>query len=185
MSINDTITTPQNAGDVWLFNTTDNGDIAVPASNIAILLSEAEVGSPGAEIGGITAEVGATTFSNAPALGDIATTIGYETAVYLSLFGGNANDSTLSGDNQTWWGNIGEQNPDRLIASRTQFLLESIPAIPANINRIEAAILHDLGWVSEDVNVTITMPANNRLNIEIRIQSVDFVFITSWASQEG
>src|SRR5688572_30669781 len=77
---------------------------------------------------------------------------GLETAVYLSLWGGNEQDS---GGDETerlqWWGNQGELIESRKYRSETQNLLRSIPAIPVNLLRIQDAVEHDLEWMLESL----------------------------------
>lgn len=103
-------------------------------------------------------------------------TDGIETAVFLSLFGGNEQDSGSDGDKPLmWWGNWSEPDPARWYRSETQFLLRSIPAVPANIKRIEDAVGRDLAWMTEGglatfVGVNVRLPALNTIRIEISVQ---------------
>lgn len=114
---------------------------------------------------------------------------GLETAVYLSLFGGNAHDSGLESDNaKQWWGNLIEAEPARQMRSETQVLLRSTPAIPANLRLIEEAAGRDLAWLipnqATQVSVFCTMPGLNRVRLEIKVVTVDgdrqFNFVDSW-----
>ena len=68
----------------------------------------------------------------------IQMTGGFETAIYLSLFGGNKNDDgTAAKKNESWWGNqLDNNNPERKLVSRTQNLMLSSPATPGNLNKI-------------------------------------------------
>lgn len=92
-------------------------------------------------------------------------------AVYLSLFGGNDNDSGLPGDqSKQWWGNFGEVDPARCYRSETQFVLTSLPATTGNLRRLEAAIKNDLAWLvsggmARAVTASASMPARNRVNV--------------------
>lgn len=122
--------------------------------------------------------------------GVVTMSAGLETAAYLSLFGGNEQDSGLAGDDRKqWWGNLGETEQDRQYRSRTQNLLRSIPAIPANLLRIEDAANADLAWLLEDVadsiEVTATMPGFNRVSIAATIvvgnQRYAFLFGAPWS----
>jgi phage gp46-like protein len=110
---------------------------------------------------------------------------GFEASVYLSLFGGNAEDSGgTETDRLEWWGNKGEPDETRHYRSRTQHLVESLPAIPANLRRIEDAVLADLKWMLDTglaatVEASVTMPAPKRIDIEVQIVASDdrvFVF---------
>lgn len=105
-----------------------------------------------------------------------ADTQGFETATYLSLFGGNEEDNgTESTKNKTWWGNLLEKdNPERQIISRTQNILRGLPAVPANIIKLKLAIEEDLKWfidekIADVIISDIVIPSKNRANIEIQI----------------
>lgn len=118
---------------------------------------------------------------------------GLETAAYLSLFGGNEEDSGLSGtDAKQWWGNIGETLAERRYRSETQYLLNTIPATTGNLPRIQDAAEHDLGWMVDTglatgVSTLATMPGLNRIalqaSIEIGDQRYELVFATRWGLQ--
>ena len=71
---------------------------------------------------------------------------GIESAVYLSLFGGNSDDAGGQDRSLEFWGNIGEQQNEQQ-RSRTQHLLESIPPSSSNLRRIEDAVRADLAWM--------------------------------------
>lgn len=117
---------------------------------------------------------------------------GLTTAAFLSLFGGNEQDSGLqSTDAKQWWGNIGETLPERRYRSETQFLLNTLPAIPANLLLIQDAIGRDLAWMQDtglasDLSALVTMPGLNRvkaeLNIEIGDQRYELVFSALWGT---
>jgi len=116
---------------------------------------------------------------------------GLETAAYLSLFGGNKDDDGGdAGSSLQWWGNFTENEPSRQYRSRTQYLLNSIPAVSANLLRIEDAAVSDLEWfveegVANDVGVLVTIPALNAVNIEVNIEigdsTYEFNFEQEWA----
>jgi phage gp46-like protein len=101
---------------------------------------------------------------------------GLETAVFLSLFGGNDDDSGLDGDKpRQWWANFEEQDATKRQRSETQFLLQSLPLIPANLRRVEDAAGADLAWMLETglagfVSVTATMPARNTIKLQMKIE---------------
>lgn len=101
-------------------------------------------------------------------------TNGLETAAYLSLFGGNERDGGIAADDHLqWWGNLGETEPARRYRSETQHLLRALPAITANLRRVEAAAGRDLAWmvgsVAEEVVAVAGMPGRNRVALDIRI----------------
>ena len=119
--------------------------------------------------------------------GIVAMDGGLNTSVYLSLFGGNYDDSGAADDIQ-WWGNIDETVTDSKQRSETQFLLHSIPAIPANLLRIKDAVNRDLAWMisskaAESINVLVSMPGVNLVDIMITINGNDTLkFSENWRS---
>lgn len=99
---------------------------------------------------------------------------GLETAVYLSLFGGNEQDSGEGASDQQWWGNLSETEPARTYRSETQFLLRALPAIPVNLLRIEQAAGRDLQWMidegaAQSVKVSAHIPALNRVAVNVAL----------------
>lgn len=108
--------------------------------------------------------------------GTVTLSGGLETAAYLSLFGGNEQDSGRPDDPLTWWGNIDEGRQERRYRSETQHLLRAIPAIPANLRRIEQAAERDLAWMvsvnaATAVSATASMPGRNRVRLVVRIEA--------------
>ena len=127
-------------GDIFLFQTNDDGNINVE--------------------GGIVEMNG-----------------GLETAAYLSLFGGNFDDSGDQDSKSQWWGNYIEDEKNRKYRSRTQNLLKSLPATSSNLRRIEEAAKLDLEWLTEtgtatSIEITATVPKLNAINIEININAI-------------
>lgn len=109
---------------------------------------------------------------------------GLRTTVYISLFGGNEDDSGAAKSPYNWWGNIGER---RQIRSETQHLLQSIPASSGNLLRVEAAVLRDLAWlISDNIAKKITaraiIPAYNSVKIIITIDDLDLEFVDNWSA---
>lgn len=99
---------------------------------------------------------------------------GLETAVYLSMFGGNEDDDGSSDNPFTWWGNLDELDPVNQYRSETQHLLQALPFSTGNLRRIEDAVNRDLVWMIEakaatTVDVTVTIPGLNRVKIRIVI----------------
>ena len=120
---------------------------------------------------------------------DIETTEGLESALYLSMFGGNADDP--GGDDRTkdWWGNLDEIDLTKRYRSETQYLLRSIPASSGNLKRIQQAAERDLGWllsegVASTLGVSVTIPQLNRVDIRVSIfaegKASDFLFSENW-----
>ena len=108
--------------------------------------------------------------------GQATTSNGLETAVYLSLFGGNERDSgQQAGDSLQWWGNLSESRPERRYRSRYQNLLRSTPLLPMNLRAFEDAAEDDLAWMFETglatfVGAFASIPALNRLALEVQIE---------------
>lgn len=113
---------------------------------------------------------------------------GLETAAYLSLFGGNEQDDGRKDNPLQWWGNLGEE-PERQYRSETQYLLRSVPSIPANLRRIEEAAVRDLGWfvssrAATSVSAAASMPGLNKVRLVVTIeangQPAVIEFIENW-----
>jgi hypothetical protein len=113
------------------------------------------------------------TFTN----GQPAMTGGPETAVFLSLFGGEEDDSGSEGDKpKAWWPNCEEPDLAKHCRSETQHLLLSLPAVPANLKRVEDAVVRDLAWMIEGevatfIGAVARLPALNRIQIEITLEA--------------
>ncbi|HET9954093.1 MAG TPA: hypothetical protein VFQ61_06300 [Polyangiaceae bacterium] len=107
--------------------------------------------------------------------GDIVTDDGLETAVMLSLLGGNEQDSGLESDKRRqWWGNFIEADPARRYRSETLYLLNSLPLIPINAKRVAEAAKRDLSWLVErDIARTLATRGSiagvDRLLLEIAL----------------
>ena len=104
-------------------------------------------------------------------------TCGYESAIYLSLFGGNDDDA---GDESTshlqYWGNFAETDPQKKLRSETQNIIASLPSTSSNLRLLEEANLRDLAWMSDSVS---------NLTSDARITSPDFCEITITYEAEG
>lgn len=101
---------------------------------------------------------------------------GLETAAYLSLFGG-----------ADWWANLSESQPARKYNSETEALLESIPTVSVNLRRVEQAATRDLQWfitegVATSVTVNASIPALNKVKLEIQIDQEQISFIENWTA---
>ena len=119
-------------------------------------------------------------------------TAGFDTWVYLSLFGGNYEDDGRVGNRKTWWGNIDEEDNSRKYISRFQNLSRSIPLTSGNLRRLEQAALADLESfktekAAEKILVEAAIPALNKLSLNIDIISPsgdisNFKFLINWQS---
>lgn len=112
----------------------------------------------------------------------VAGTNELETAVILSLFGGNADDTGLQGDSLSWWGNVGELNEARVQRSETQNLLRGLPSTTANLLRVRDAILRDLAWMDAPIEVTLSIVAPKRIKIVLDIDAQQFTFLEDFGS---
>ena len=106
----------------------------------------------------------------------------FRTAAYLSLFGGNEDDTT-------YWGDKLETDPAFKYVSKTQNLLQALPAVSANLRRIEDAARIDLQWfltknIASSLDVATSIPALNRIQITVDIQAdgeeSSFTFTENW-----
>lgn len=114
---------------------------------------------------------------------------GLATMAYLLLFGGNEDDDGIADNQFTWWGNIDEIDPAKQYRSETQNLLQALPATTGNLRRIEQAVTRDLDpfltqGIATSVTVVVSMPAVNRIKIDIAINAVGeelvITFLENW-----
>lgn len=114
---------------------------------------------------------------------------GLETAVYLSLFGGNEDDDGRPDNPVNWWGNLIEDRPERIYRSETQHLLRALPATSGNLPRIEDAVKRDLAWVvpagvASEVSASASVIGLNRVKITVSVEAVGspsrFEFFANW-----
>ena len=128
--------------------------------------------------------------------GLIKMTGGFESAAFISLFGGNdEDDGTDAAAPLEWWGNkLEDDNPDRKLTSRTQNILRGFPATPGNLNRIEQeGIRPDLAWMQaegivDEFIINLSIPEKNRIKMEIEaLKDRETVFNTqfekNWIAQ--
>ncbi len=118
---------------------------------------------------------------------------GFETASYLSMFGGNKEDDGSDGNPETWWGNIDETEPAKQYRSETQFILDSLPASSGNLKRVEAAAIRDHQWfldlqIASSVTVEATIPTRNKIKLTVNInaegEETSFSFTENWKAAE-
>lgn len=121
--------------------------------------------------------------------GLVEMTGGLDTSVYLSMFGGNQDDSTGQDSTKQWWGNIDETEQSRVYRSETQYLLPVLLPIPSNLNRIQDAALRDLNWFLEEkiantVEVEATIPELYKVMLTVIIEADGvekrFEFTENW-----
>jgi phage gp46-like protein len=75
----------------------------------------------------------------------------FNTAVYLSLFGGNKDDNGKVKNKNTWWGNtLDGVSENEKIISRFQSIIFGLPMSTKNIQEAENAANLDLQWVIDE-----------------------------------
>jgi len=114
---------------------------------------------------------------------------GLETAAYLSLFGGNQNDDGRADAEAQWWGNLTETESEKQYRGETQYLLDTIAAIPANLRRLEDAARRDLAWfvssgAATSIEIAATMPGLNKVMLSVSIiydeRETSVQFLENW-----
>ena len=120
--------------------------------------------------------------------GLIEMTGGFETAIILSLFGGNdQDDGTESTKKYEFWGNKLENDQNKKLISRTGGILTGLPVTPNNLRLIDQAIQLDLNWMKtlniiDELNINLRIPQKNRIEIEIEgIKDKNKLFNTKFA----
>lgn len=102
----------------------------------------------------------------------IEMTNGFESAVYLSLFGGNDEDDASEATKKNrFWGN--ELN-DYEYRSKTLNFINGRNANAQNLKLLEKYVLLDLNWfveenIADKVEADCSIPAFNELKIEIKL----------------
>ena len=104
--------------------------------------------------------------------GQISLSPGIETMIYLSLFGGNSEDDGTQDNPVAWWGNVDETIESRKLISRTQHIIDGLPASPANLLKINEAIRQDLKPMLEeriisDLDVQSRIPETKKIALTI------------------
>lgn len=120
--------------------------------------------------------------------GIIALDSGLESAVYLSLFGGNEDDDGRVDSMVQWWGNWSETDPALAYRSRTQNIIDSLPATSGNLKRLEDAVSFDLAWmipdVASEITASIRLVSSKRVDIAVSVLAIggreDFKYSVNW-----
>lgn len=117
---------------------------------------------------------------------------GLETAIYLSMFGGNEDCTGQENCPFTYWGNYLENDGKFKYKSETQHLLQQIPATSNNLLRVKDAANRDLKWVTENkiassLEINIIIPALNKISIIVDITAngleSQFNFVENWKAK--
>lgn len=117
---------------------------------------------------------------------------GFRTAVYLSLFGGNKDDSGEVVNNSTWWGNkLQNISENEKIVSKFQAYIISVPLTSKNISIAEDKVKQDLNWMLEDGiadAITVSISAVGLKEIELNVvigKSGDIIEAGNYSLQWG
>jgi phage gp46-like protein len=101
----------------------------------------------------------------------------FNTAVYLSLFGGNKDDTGKVKNRKTWWGNTldGVAENEKMI-SRFQAIIDGLPMSSKNIQEAETAASLDLKWISDEgmadkIEVSGTPASRNKFHLYVNIKT--------------
>lgn len=71
-----------------------------------------------------------------------------ETAVYISLFGGNEDDTGIVGDKNQWFGNYYDTRVERAYRAETGHLIKRAESLVSGLlRRIEKTAVKDLTWL--------------------------------------
>ncbi|MCQ2087897.1 MAG: phage GP46 family protein [Bacilli bacterium] len=97
----------------------------------------------------------------------------FTTSVFLSLFGGNNNDSGRVDNNKTWWGNrFNNTSEVEKLVSRFQSITKTLPLTVKNINLAQQAAKDDLSWMIQEGiadDITVDIKAVNKSKIELNV----------------
>lgn len=105
-------------------------------------------------------------------LGIVTRTSTPETAVYLSLFGGD-----------DFWGNLDETESDKQYTAETGRLLDEIPPSPNNLKRIQSAVVRDLAWLEAVTDVEVFIPRLGHVTIVVNLSPGDSItFAENWSA---
>jgi phage gp46-like protein len=102
----------------------------------------------------------------------------FNTAVYLSIFGGNKEDNGKVKNNKTWWGNTLEGTPENeKLVSRFQAIIFGLPMTTKNMESAETAASLDLKWVIDEgiadkIKVLGRAVSRNRFTLDVEISMV-------------
>jgi phage gp46-like protein len=101
----------------------------------------------------------------------------FGTAVYLSLFGGNKEDSGRVQNRKTWWGNtLRGVSENQKLVSRFQAIIHGLPMTMKNILDAEEAARLDLKWLTDegiaDEIITSGRPlSHSRFELKVQINA--------------
>lgn len=104
---------------------------------------------------------------------------GFQTAVYLSLFGGNKDDMGEIAVDKSWWGNkLAGTAENQKMVSRFQAFIRSAPITSKNLRIAEAKAKLDLKWLKDD-------GAADNVDVSIVASEIDKVLMRIDIEKEG
>jgi phage gp46-like protein len=130
---------------------------------------------------------------------DFVTIDGFQTMVYVALFGGNVEASTIGErpENEQqfdWWGNrlLFNDNQNIMFNSQTEKLLNEIALNSSSRVKVEQTVKSDLSFMNDfaDVSVQAAITNVNRIEILIKIsqpnnqQDKEFIYIWDATKKE-
>jgi hypothetical protein len=113
-------------------------------------------------------------------------------ASYLSMFGGNVEDTGLPDDKKQAWINYLSDNPSQHYRGQTQRQLNELPMTSANVPVLEATVVEDHAWMLADgvttsVAATVTIVGPKRAKISVDIEALGevqtFVHFANWKAE--
>jgi len=116
---------------------------------------------------------------------------GFDSLIYLALFGGNSDDPGGQDTTLSWWGNLLENEESKQYRSKTQYLLRGLPATSANLQRLKVAVEKDLQFlldlsIASSIDISVRIPALNKIEISGSVKAegnkTDFLFVENWES---
>jgi phage gp46-like protein len=101
----------------------------------------------------------------------------FNTAVYLSLFGGNKDDNGKVKNNKTWWANtLPAITENEKLVSRFQAITAGYPMTTKTIREAEAAARLDLKWlvdegIADKISASGSAAGRNKFNLYVYIEA--------------
>ena len=97
----------------------------------------------------------------------------FDTAVYLSLFGGNKND--LNGrPKETWWGNlVPGTKRNEWMHSEFGAMVTGLPLTSGNLRNASEAASRDLAWIKSEAgadSVSSSLSAENSKRVRLTVE---------------
>lgn len=114
---------------------------------------------------------------------------GLASAAYLSMFGGNEDDTGQADDPNEWWGNLLEDDTARMYRGETETVLRNLPSIPASLRKVEEAMRRDLAWflssnIASSVTAEASIPGVDKVRLVVTIEAngneSQFEYVENW-----